>query len=72
MWEVVDTVALWWIAARGAPAMTTDNECFEYARECVRLAGLTKDEVLRDQLLNWLASGWLRPCTRPRCLMGNR
>jgi hypothetical protein len=27
-------------------------------RECVRLAGLTKDEVLRDQLLN-MAREWM-------------
>ena len=32
--------------------MTTDKECMEYARECVRLAGLTDDQQIRDQLLN--------------------
>ena len=39
--------------------MISDEECVEYARECVRLAGLTKDMQLRDQLLNtareWMA-----------------
>jgi hypothetical protein len=38
---------------------TPDEECIGYARECVRLAGLTKDQVLREQLLdmarNWMA-----------------
>jgi hypothetical protein len=38
--------------------MTSDEECVEYARECVRLAGLTKDLQLRDQLLN-MAREWM-------------
>ncbi len=38
--------------------MVTDKECEDYARECVRLAGLTKDPQLRDQLLN-LARAWM-------------
>jgi hypothetical protein len=39
--------------------MPTDNECVEYARECVRLAQLTKDDLeLRDHLLN-LAREWM-------------
>jgi len=29
----------------------TDQECVDYARECVRLAELTKDLQLRDWLL---------------------
>jgi hypothetical protein len=36
--------------------MTTYKECMEYARECVRLAGLTDDQ--RDQLLN-MAREWM-------------
>ena len=32
--------------------MATDRQCVEYARECVRLAGQSKDLQLRDQLLN--------------------
>jgi hypothetical protein len=39
--------------------MTIDNECEGYARDCVRLAGLVKDQHLRDQLLDtareWIA-----------------
>jgi hypothetical protein len=38
--------------------MPTDTECVDYARECVRLAGLTKDPQLREQLLN-LAREWM-------------
>jgi hypothetical protein len=30
----------------------------EYARECVRLAGLTDDQQIRDQLLN-MAREWM-------------
>jgi hypothetical protein len=37
---------------------TTENECVGYARECVRLAGLTEDPVLRDQLLD-IAGSWM-------------
>jgi hypothetical protein len=36
----------------------TDDDCLGYARECVRLAGLTHDEQLRDQLLN-MAREWM-------------
>jgi hypothetical protein len=38
--------------------MTTDKECMEYARECVRLAGLTDHQQIRDQLLN-MAREWM-------------
>ena len=31
--------------------MATDQECVDYARECVRLVELTKDLQLRDWLL---------------------
>jgi len=41
--------------------MVTDQQCVDYARECVRLAELTKDLQLRDWLLTrareWIASG---------------
>ena len=37
---------------------TPDDDCIGYARECVRLAGLTKDPELRDQLLN-MAREWM-------------
>jgi hypothetical protein len=38
--------------------MATGQECVDYARECVRLAELTKDSELRDHLLN-LAREWM-------------
>src|SRR5215510_16538292 len=40
--------------------MATDQECVDYARECIRLAELTKDLQLRDWLLTtareWMAT----------------
>ena len=36
----------------------TDDECIGYARECTRLAGLCKDEQLRQRLLN-MAREWM-------------
>jgi hypothetical protein len=55
--------------------MATDQECMDYARECVRLAGLTKDDPeLRDHLLSlareWMATAMserkvLEPKSRP-------
>jgi hypothetical protein len=39
--------------------MAADEEdCVSYACECVRLAGLTDDEIIREQLLK-LARHWL-------------
>jgi len=42
---------------------TPDADCIGYARECVRLAGLTQDPELRDQLLDmareWMATAML-------------
>jgi hypothetical protein len=39
--------------------MATDKECLGYARECARLAGLTTDPQLQEQLLKradeWMA-----------------
>jgi hypothetical protein len=37
---------------------TPDDDCIGYARECVRLAGLTSDPELQDQLLN-MAREWM-------------
>jgi hypothetical protein len=37
---------------------TDDDDCIGYARECVRLAGLTHDPELRDQLLD-MAREWM-------------
>ena len=53
--------------------MATDNECEGYARECVRLAGLTTDPQLREELLkiarDWKAMAMQEPrpstCWRP-------
>ena len=39
-------------------ASTPDDDCIGYARECVRLAGLTQDPQLQEQLLN-LAREWM-------------
>jgi hypothetical protein len=40
--------------------MATDKECVEYARDCVRLAGLATDPELRERLLQqareWMAA----------------
>jgi hypothetical protein len=46
------------LTRQGASPITSDEECVEYARECVRLAGLTKDLQLRDQLFN-MAREWM-------------
>ena len=32
--------------------MTIDHECEDYARECVRLAGLAENSELREQLID--------------------
>src|SRR5262249_2369985 len=36
--------------------MTIDEKCMAHARECVRLAGLTDDQEVRDQLSPWPAT----------------
>lgn len=38
--------------------MATDRECLDYARQCIRLAELTRDSELRDHLLA-LARAWM-------------
>lgn len=38
--------------------MVSDDECVEYARECVRLAGLVENPELRERLLN-MAREWM-------------
>ncbi|HEY6994489.1 MAG TPA: hypothetical protein VH397_12315 [Xanthobacteraceae bacterium] len=46
--------------------MATDQECMDYARECVRLAELTKDDLeLRDHLLS-LAREWMATAMHER------
>ena len=49
----------------GRAAMVTDEECVDYARECVRLAGLTADQEIRDQLLN-MAREWMAAAMHER------
>ena len=41
-----------------APCMTVDEKCMAHARECVRLAGLTDDQEVRDQLIA-MARDWI-------------
>ena len=43
--------------------MSTDQECVNYARECVRLAELTEDLQLRDHLVK-IARDWLATARR--------
>jgi hypothetical protein len=38
--------------------MPTDQECVDFARECVRLAAMTSDQDMRDHLLT-LARQWM-------------
>jgi hypothetical protein len=46
--------------------MATDEECVDYARECVRLAGLANDQELREQLLQ-MARNWMAEAMHERC-----
>jgi hypothetical protein len=41
-----------------APMAADEDDCVSYACECVRLAGLTDDEVIRERLLK-LARDWI-------------
>ena len=45
--------------------MPSDKECTSHADECVRLAGLTDDLIVRDQLLD-LAQEWVLTARRAR------
>jgi hypothetical protein len=51
-------------------AVTTDNECVVYARECVRLAGLAESPELRKKLLqmarDWMAAAMRDEKTAPK------
>lgn len=49
----------------GRASMVTDEESVDYARECVRLAGLTADQEIRDQLLN-MAREWMAAAMHER------
>jgi hypothetical protein len=45
-----------------------EDDCVSYACECVRLAGLTEDEVIREELLklarHWIAARKVSTATR--------
>ena len=43
--------------------MATDQECLDFARECVRLAAMTSDQDMRDHLLT-LARQWMTSAGR--------
>jgi hypothetical protein len=43
--------------------MATDQECLDFARECVRLAAMTSDQDMRDHLLT-LARQWMAAAGR--------
>ena len=45
--------------------MATDQECAAYARECVRLAELTDEPEIRDQLFA-LAREWMAAAMQER------
>jgi hypothetical protein len=45
--------------------MVTDEDCVDYAREYVRLAGRTTDQEIRDQLLN-MARVWMAAAMHER------
>jgi hypothetical protein len=45
--------------------MTIDEKCMAHARECVRLAGLTDDQEVRDQLIA-LARDWIVAAMRKK------
>jgi hypothetical protein len=38
--------------------MASEKECMDHASECVRLAGLTDDIAVRDQLVERLKAGY--------------
>jgi hypothetical protein len=45
--------------------MASEKECMDHASECVRLAGLTDDIAVRDQLVE-LAQSWISAAQRER------
>jgi hypothetical protein len=56
---------------RGTLTMASDEECMCHGRECVRLAGLTDDRNVRDELLD-LARGWMAAALRERRMADER
>src|SRR6266516_95017 len=54
----------------GSNPLNSDKECMRHAAECVRLAGLTDDLNVRDQLVE-LAQGWIAAAQRERPRSGD-
>ena len=46
--------------------MASEKECMSHADECVRLAGLTDDLTVRDQLRD-LAQNWIFAAQQGHC-----
>jgi hypothetical protein len=46
-----------WPGSKVVDAVAIDQECVGYAFECVRLAGLTEDQQIRERLLE-MARDW--------------
>jgi hypothetical protein len=46
--------------------IASEKECMGHVSECVRLAGLTDDIAVRDQLVK-LAQSWLFAAQQERC-----
>jgi hypothetical protein len=42
--------------------MSAEKECIGHARDFLKLARMTNNEELRDQLVQWPPSGWSKPC----------
>jgi hypothetical protein len=53
------------LAADKPSEQTMFKKCMNHADECVRLAGLTDDQIVRDQLLD-LAQEWMLAARRAR------
>jgi hypothetical protein len=54
----------------GSNLLNSDKECMRHAAECVRLAGLTDDLNVRDQLVE-LAQNWIAAAQRERPRSGD-
>jgi hypothetical protein len=54
----------------GSNPLNSDKECMRHAAECVRLAGLTDDLNVRDQLVE-LAQDWIAAAQRERPRSGD-
>ena len=52
------TCGLSWPGSKVVDAVTIDQQCVGYALECVRLAGLTEDQQIRERLLE-IARDWM-------------